>query len=155
MLKKDVPYGKIIETPFSTRPHKMLPRFPVPIPGIVFLTAAPKFLAAFDSYFLRFFHENPAVISHEGFQYAWLRGFETWTDKDGDKLIWDIKEKKAGDSPPGTSPGTAEVFAGTGKYVGMQGTMDWLLRYPKPFPEGTGRGICRENVKLVPLGQGQ
>jgi len=79
-----------------------------------------------------------------------LRGFETWTDKDGDKLIWEIMENKAGDSPPGTSPGTAKVFAGTGKFVDMQGTMDWLLRYPKPFPEGTGRGICREKVKLIP-----
>jgi hypothetical protein len=104
------------------------------------------------------FHEASVQIVgvlYRGKDGARLRGFETWTDKDGDKLIWDIKEKKAGDSPPGTSPGTAEVFAGTGKYVGMQGTMDWLLRYPKPFPEGTGRGICRENVKLVPLGQGQ
>jgi hypothetical protein len=79
-----------------------------------------------------------------------LRGFETWTDKDGDKLVWEIMEKKVADSPPGTSPGTAKVFSGTGKYVGMQGSMDWLLRYPKPFPEGTGRGICREEVTLMP-----
>jgi hypothetical protein len=79
-----------------------------------------------------------------------LRAFETWADMDGDKLIWEIMEKKADDSPPGTLPGTAKVFSGTGKYVGMQGTMDWLARYPKPFPDGTGRGICRENVKLVP-----
>ncbi|MFZ0613934.1 MAG: hypothetical protein WAM73_16965 [Desulfobacterales bacterium] len=79
-----------------------------------------------------------------------LRGFETWTDKDGDKLVWEIMEKKAADSPPGTSPGTAKVFSGTGKYVGMQGSMDWLLRHPRPFPEGTGRGICREEVKLLP-----
>jgi len=78
-----------------------------------------------------------------------LRGFETWTDKDGDKLVWEIMEKKVENSPPGTSPGTAKVFSGTGKYVGMQGTMDWVLRYPKPFPEGTGRGICREAVKIV------
>jgi hypothetical protein len=78
-----------------------------------------------------------------------LRGFETWTDKDGDKLVWEIMEKKVENSPPGTSPGTAKVFSGTGKYLGMQGTMDWVLRYPKPFPEGTGRGICREAVKIV------
>jgi len=78
-----------------------------------------------------------------------LRGFETWADKDGDKLVWEIMEKKVENSPPGTSPGTAKVFSGTGKYVGMQGTMDWVLRYPKPFPEGTGRGICREVVKIV------
>jgi len=81
---------------------------------------------------------------------ARLRGFETWADKEGDKLIWEIREKKADDSPPGTLPGTGEVFSGTGKYVGMQGKMDYLVRYPKAFPDGTGRGICRETVKLAP-----
>jgi hypothetical protein len=99
------------------------------------------------------FHEASVQIVgvlYRGKEGARLRGFETWTDKDGDKLIWEIMEKKTADSPTGTSPGTAKVFSGTGKYVGMQGSMDWLLRYPKPFPEGTGRGICREEVKLVP-----
>ena len=99
------------------------------------------------------FHEasvHIVGIFYMGKDGARLRGFETWADKDGDKLIWEIREKKADDSPPGTLPGTGEVFSGTGKYVGMQGTMDYLVRYPKPFPDGTGRGICRENVKLVP-----
>jgi hypothetical protein len=66
MLKKDLPYGKIIKTQFSTQTLKMLPGFPVPIPGIVVLTAAPIFLATLDSYFLKIFHENMPVISHEG-----------------------------------------------------------------------------------------
>lgn len=79
-----------------------------------------------------------------------LRAFETWTDADGDKLIWELTEKASKDSAPGTSPGTAAVFSGTGKYMGMQGTMDWILRYPKSFPEGTGRGICLEEVTLIP-----
>lgn len=99
------------------------------------------------------FHEASVQIVgvlYRGKDGTRLRGFETWTDKDGDKLIWEIMEKKTADSLPGTSPGTAKVFSGTGKYVGMQGSMDWLLRYPKPFPDGTGRGICREEVKLVP-----
>jgi hypothetical protein len=99
------------------------------------------------------FHEASVQIVgvlYRGKDGTRLRGFETWTDKDGDKLVWEIMEKKPADSPPGTSPGTAKVFSGTGKYVGMQGSMDWLLRYPKPFPEGTGRGICREEVELVP-----
>jgi hypothetical protein len=99
------------------------------------------------------FHEASVQIVgvlYRGKDGTRLRGFETWTDKDGDKLVWEIMEKEAADSPPGTSPGTAKVFSGTGKYVGMQGSMDWQLRYPKPFPEGTGRGICREEVKLVP-----
>ncbi len=78
-----------------------------------------------------------------------LRAFETWVDKDGDKLIWELVEKPAKDLPPGTVPGTAKIFAGTGKFMGMQGTMDWTIQYPKPFPEGTGRGICQEVVKIV------
>jgi hypothetical protein len=32
----------------------------------------------------------------------------------------------------------------------MLGTMDWIVRNPKPFPDGTGRGICKEKVKLLP-----
>jgi hypothetical protein len=40
VLKKDIHYGKIIETLLSTQPLEMMPGFPVPIPEIVFLTAA-------------------------------------------------------------------------------------------------------------------
>ena len=79
-----------------------------------------------------------------------FRAFETWTDKDGDKLIWELVEKVAKDLPPGSFSGTAKVFAATGKFIGYQGTMDWVIQYPKSFPEGTGRGICRETVKLAP-----
>jgi hypothetical protein len=99
------------------------------------------------------FHEasvHIAGIMYRGKDGTRLRGFETWTDKDGDKLVWEIMEKKIANPEPGTSPGTAMVFAGTGKYIGMQGSMDWVLRFPKPFPEGTGRGICKEKVKLLP-----
>ena len=81
---------------------------------------------------------------------ARIRAFETWTDKDGDKLIWELVEKVTKDLPPGSFSGTAKVFAATGKFIGYQGTMDWIIQYPKSFPEGTGRGICREAVKLVP-----
>lgn len=98
------------------------------------------------------FHEaavHIAGILFRGTDGTRLRGFETWTDKDGDKLIWEIVEKKTQDSPPGTSPGTAKVVSGTGKYASMQGTMDWVLRYPRAFPEGTGRGICKEVVKIA------
>ena len=98
------------------------------------------------------FHEASVHIVgvlYRGKDGSRLRAFETWTDSDGDKVIWELVEKAATDSPPGASPGTAKVLSGTGKYVGMQGSMDWLLRYPKPFPEGTGRGMCREEVKLV------
>ncbi|MFZ0132790.1 MAG: hypothetical protein WAK95_09635 [Desulfobacterales bacterium] len=99
------------------------------------------------------FHEtsvNLVGVMYRGKEGSRLRAFETWTDSDGDKLIWELVDKKAEDSPPGTTPGTAKVFSGTGKYTGMEGTMDFLVRNPKSFPAGTGRGICREEVTLVP-----
>jgi hypothetical protein len=99
------------------------------------------------------FHEasvHIAGVMFRGKEGSRLRAFETWTDSDGDKLIWELVDKKAEDSPPGATPGTGKVFSGTGKYSGMEGTMDFLVRNPKSFPEGTGRGICREEVKLVP-----
>jgi len=70
VLINDVPYGKIIQSPFSTQPLEMLPGFPVPVPGIVFLTAPPISPDVFDSKPLKIVHENQAVISHECFQRA-------------------------------------------------------------------------------------
>mgnify|MGYP001827940517 CR=1 FL=1 len=99
------------------------------------------------------FHESSVHISgilYKGKDGSRLRAFETWTDKDGDKLIWELVDKKPEGSPPGTTPGTANVFSGTGKYAGMKGTMDFLVRNPKSFPAGTGRGMCREEVMLLP-----
>jgi hypothetical protein len=53
VLLNDVPYGNIIETLLLAQLLELVPWFPVPISGIVFLTAAPIFPAAFDSYFLK------------------------------------------------------------------------------------------------------
>jgi hypothetical protein len=53
VLYKNFPYGKIIKTPFSTQPLEMLSGFPVPIPGIVVLTAGPIFPATSDSDLLK------------------------------------------------------------------------------------------------------
>jgi hypothetical protein len=58
------------------------------------------------------FHEASVQIVgilYRGKDGSRLRGFETWTDKDGDKLVWEIMEKKIADPQPGTSPGTAKV----------------------------------------------
>ena len=78
---------------------------------------------------------DPAVAS---------RNYEVWTDKDGDKVIWELT-----DDASGRPSGTARLIDGTGKYTGWQGTMEYTLQFPKPFPEGTARGICREVVKLL------
>ena len=72
------------------------------------------------------------------------RNYEVWTDKDGDKVVWELT-----DDPKGAPGGKAQLIDGTGKYTGWQGTMEYTLQFPKPFPEGTGRGICREVVRIV------
>lgn len=72
-------------------------------------------------------------------------GYETHTDKDGDKVIWSI----TGGVVKGVNKGTARIVGATGKFDGMQGTMDFVTQDVKGFPEGTGRTLCRENMKLT------
>ncbi len=77
-------------------------------------------------------------------EYTGSRGYETWTDKDGDKVIWELL-----DTPPGAPRSPGRLVGGTGKYKGWEGTVEYTLQFPKAYPDGTGRGICREYIKLV------
>jgi hypothetical protein len=72
VLKSDVHHGKIIETRFSIQLLEMVPWFPVPIPGIVFLTAAPIFLAAFVCIF-KIGRDSPAVIPYASYPACWIQ----------------------------------------------------------------------------------
>ncbi len=83
-------------------------------------------------------------VAYRSKAYNGFRGYETWTDKDGDKVVWELL-----DTPPGALNSPARLIEGTGKYVGWQGTIEYSLKYPKSFPEGTNRGICREIVRIV------
>jgi len=85
-----------------------------------------------------------AIVTYRSKGYTGFRGYETWTDTDGDKMIWELL-----DTPAGASSSPGKLIEGTGKFTGWQGTMEYTLQYPKPFPEGTRRGICRENVRIV------
>ena len=85
-----------------------------------------------------------ATVSYRTKGYNGFRGYETWTDNDGDKVIWELL-----DTPAGSSSSPAKMIEGTGKFIGWQGTMEYTLQYPRSFPEGTRRGICREVVKIV------
>ena len=51
------------------------------------------------------------------------KGYETWTDKDGDKVIWELM-----DTPSGASSSPGRLIDGTGKYTGWQGTMEFALQ---------------------------
>jgi hypothetical protein len=83
-------------------------------------------------------------VAYNSKGYNGFRGYETWTDKDGDKVIWELL-----DTPAGATSSPARMIEGTGKYIGWQGTMEYSLQFPRPFPQGTIRGICREQIKLV------
>jgi len=72
-------------------------------------------------------------------------GYDTYTDKDGDKVVWAL----TGGVIQGVNKGTAKIIAATGKFDGMQGTMDFVTQDLKSFPEGTGRTMCRESMKLT------
>ena len=74
-----------------------------------------------------------------------FKGIETHTDKDGDKVIWEIAQT------PGAAPGTGtgKIIGATGKFTGWQGTMEYATKVPKGFPDGTNRWICREVMKIT------
>ena len=84
------------------------------------------------------------MISYRSKEHHGTKGYETWTDKDGDKVTWEIL-----DTPEGSSSMPARLIEGTGKYLGWQGTMEIIVQFPKSFPEGTLRGIGRQNIKIV------
>jgi len=85
-----------------------------------------------------------AAVTYRSKEYYAFRGYETWTDKDGDKVTWEFME-----SPTGSHGLTARLIGGTGKYIEWQGTMEVNVQMPKSFPEGTFRGIGRQVVKTV------
>ncbi len=84
------------------------------------------------------------AVSYRSKGYNGYRGYLTWTDKEGDKVIAELL-----DTPPGATGSSGRIIEGTGKYIGWQGTVNYTVQFPRPFPEGTGRGICREHVKLT------
>jgi hypothetical protein len=72
-------------------------------------------------------------------------GYETHADKDGDKVVWEIW-----DFPSGSNKGKGKIIGATGKFTGIEGTMDFVLQpTPNGFPEGTSRTICQEVCRLT------
>ena len=71
-------------------------------------------------------------------------GYETHVDKDGNSMIWEIW------GLPGTNKGKGKLIGATGKFAGMEGTVDFVLQpTPKGFPASTSRTICQEVWKLT------
>jgi len=71
-----------------------------------------------------------------------LRGYIFNVDKDGDKVIMELTEEgiKMGSNP---ISGKAEIVGGTGKFKGIQGSLEYTRTMMKPAAEGTHQAIAR------------
>ena len=72
-------------------------------------------------------------------------GYETDADKDGDNIVWEIWDIPADDA----SKGKGKIIGATGKFNGIEGTVDFVVDSPKGFPEDTNRHISQEVMKLT------
>jgi hypothetical protein len=69
------------------------------------------------------------------------RAYMTWMDKDGDKILWEATEDASQLAGPIT--GTAKIIGGTGKFMGMQGSMEYTRRSMRPVADGTTQAIAK------------
>lgn len=69
-----------------------------------------------------------------------LRGYLTWVDKDGDKITWECTETDSKLGPIVTK-GTAKAIAGTGKFTGIQGSMEYTRQNLRPVADMTNQAI--------------
>jgi hypothetical protein len=71
-----------------------------------------------------------------------LKGYVTTMDKDGDKVIFEITEEAAQLFPKETN-GTGKIIGGTGKFTGIQGSMEYTRRLLRPVADGTHQAISK------------
>jgi hypothetical protein len=71
-----------------------------------------------------------------------FHGYITNMDKDGDKIVWEIWDA-------GENKGKGKIIGATGKFEGMEGTVDFMTIQIKGFPEDTGRLICHDIWKVT------
>jgi hypothetical protein len=71
-----------------------------------------------------------------------LTGYIFNIDKDGDKVIMELTEEAAQISPKPTS-GKGKIIGGTGKFKGIQGSMEYTRKSMRPAAKGTHQAISR------------
>jgi hypothetical protein len=74
-----------------------------------------------------------------------LRGYIFNIDKDGDKIIMELTEEASQLAPKPTS-GKGKIIGGTGKFKGIQGSMEYTRRNMYPAAKGTHQAISRGKV---------
>jgi hypothetical protein len=71
-----------------------------------------------------------------------LRGYVINTDKDGDKVIMEINED-ASQMAPNSTKGKGKFLEGTGKFKGIQGSMEYTRQNMRPAEKGTHQAISK------------
>ena len=64
------------------------------------------------------------------------------TAPDGDKVLLDLKEDKTL-PPPNPNKGTGKYLGGTGKFAGIEGTLEYSRYYTRPSKKGVGQAVSR------------
>jgi hypothetical protein len=71
-----------------------------------------------------------------------LTSYFSITDKDGDKVLWEFTEIEGKPSPPYPTNGAGKILWGTGKFAGIQGSMEYTRQNLRPAADGTHQAIA-------------
>lgn len=71
-----------------------------------------------------------------------LLGYVTCTDPEGDKILVELRENNAKPAPAMNS-GTGKFIYGTGKFTGIEGTMEYKRWYVRPATKDTFQAISK------------
>jgi hypothetical protein len=69
-------------------------------------------------------------------------GYITLTDPEGDKVVIEIREDNS-KFPPAVSNGTGELIYGTGKFAGIEGTMEYKRWNVRPATKDTYQAVAK------------
>jgi hypothetical protein len=80
-----------------------------------------------------------------------LLGYVTMTDPEGDKVLVEIREDGA-KLAPAVNSGAGKYIYGTGKFKGIQGTMEYKRWYVRPATKDSYQAISKSQSswKIVP-----
>ncbi len=71
-----------------------------------------------------------------------LLGYVTCTDPEGDKILVEIRENNA-KLAPAMNSGTGKYLYGTGKFTGIEGTMEYKRWYVRPAKKDTFQAVSK------------
>ena len=74
-----------------------------------------------------------------------LLGYMTMTAPDGDKVLMELKEDKTL-PPPNLNKGIGKFIGGTGKFAGIEGTVEYKRYYTRPSKEGVAHGVSHSKA---------